>query len=50
MWGKAKEEKIDEDIGVRSLESTSQKAPLLQNYIEGPSLPKQNWRNELFVW
>lgn len=42
MWGKAKEEKIDEDIGVRSLESTSQKAPLLQNYIEGPSLPKQN--------
>ncbi|RVX10538.1 WAT1-related protein [Vitis vinifera] len=50
MWGKAKEEKIDEDIGVRSLESTSQKAPLLQNYIEGLLLigksngPDQCWK------
>ena len=42
MWGKATEEKIDEDVGVSSSESTSQKAPLLQNCNEGPSLPKYN--------
>lgn len=42
MWGKTTEEKIDEDIGVSRLESTSQDAPLLQNYIDGSSLPKYN--------
>nr|XP_015901573.2 WAT1-related protein At3g28050-like isoform X1 [Ziziphus jujuba var. spinosa] len=34
MWGKAKEAKIDEDVGISSLESNRQQAPLLQNSIE----------------
>ncbi|XP_057948962.1 WAT1-related protein At3g28050-like [Malania oleifera] len=34
MWGKAKEQKMGEDNGVRSLESKSEGAFLLQNYIE----------------
>lgn len=42
MWGKAKEEKIDDSTGVTSLESASEKVPLLQKYIEGPLLPGQN--------
>ncbi|XP_022726180.1 WAT1-related protein At5g40240-like isoform X4 [Durio zibethinus] len=35
LWGKAKEEKMGEESGVESLESSSQKVPLLQNRIEG---------------
>ncbi|XP_022726178.1 WAT1-related protein At5g40240-like isoform X2 [Durio zibethinus] len=34
LWGKAKEEKMGEESGVESLESSSQKVPLLQNRIE----------------
>ncbi|XP_062159583.1 WAT1-related protein At3g28050-like isoform X2 [Alnus glutinosa] len=34
MWGKAKEKKMGEEAGVRSLESSREKVPLLQNSIE----------------
>ncbi|XP_038694522.1 WAT1-related protein At5g40240-like isoform X2 [Tripterygium wilfordii] len=34
MWGKAKEEKTRADSGLRSLESSSRKVPLLQGSIE----------------
>ncbi|KAJ9187991.1 hypothetical protein P3X46_003395 [Hevea brasiliensis] len=34
MWGKAKEWEIGVDAGVRSFESSSQKVPLLQSYIQ----------------
>ncbi|KAJ6910965.1 hypothetical protein NC652_021569 [Populus alba x Populus x berolinensis] len=34
MWGKAKEEKVGVDDGVRSFESSSQKVPLLQSHAE----------------
>jgi len=34
MWGKAKEEKVGVDDGVRSFESSSQKVPLLQSHTE----------------
>lgn len=34
MWGKAKEKKMGEKAGVRSLESSGEKVPLLQNSIE----------------
>lgn len=34
MWGKAKDVNMGVDAIVRSLESSSQKAPLLQNNIE----------------
>lgn len=50
MWGKTTEGKIDEDIGVSRLESISQDAPLLQNYIDGSSLPKYNWRDQLLYY
>ncbi|XP_059447150.1 WAT1-related protein At5g40230-like isoform X2 [Corylus avellana] len=34
MWGKAKEKKMGEKAGVRSLESSGEKVPLLQNSTE----------------
>lgn len=34
MWGKAKEDKLDVDVTVRSSESGSQKYPLLQSHTE----------------
>jgi hypothetical protein len=34
MWGKANEEKMDDDAGARSLASEKQRVPLLGNIIE----------------
>ncbi|VVA26073.1 PREDICTED: WAT1-related [Prunus dulcis] len=34
MWGKAKEEKMDDDAGARSVASSRQRVPLLQSHIE----------------
>ncbi|KAL5826670.1 hypothetical protein ACOSQ3_018506 [Xanthoceras sorbifolium] len=46
MWAKAKDDSMGVESGIRSLESGSQNAPLLQNDIEGSkqkaSLAEQN--------
>ncbi|PQQ03954.1 WAT1-related protein [Prunus yedoensis var. nudiflora] len=34
MWGKAKEEKMDDDTGARSVASSRQRVPLLQSHVE----------------
>ncbi|PON98896.1 Plant-drug/metabolite exporter [Trema orientale] len=37
LWGKANEARCDEDARISSLESSTQKAPLLRNSVEGHS-------------